>query len=81
MRGVSDDMGGAAAVSAQERADRAAQELATAVAEMSGAADGETVIIVRSTMDGCTVQDGLASGQLLWTWDWFKRPKTEKPDT
>ena len=71
---------GEPAVSAQERADNAACELAKAVAEMARPEDGEMVIIIRSSLGGVTVKDATASGDVLWTWDWFWRPKVDKPD-
>jgi hypothetical protein len=67
--------------SAQERADAAAGEIAKAVAEMAGSRDGEMAIIVRSSMDGASADGDRVSGDLLWTWDWFWRPKTGRETT
>ena len=65
-------------MTAQERADEAAEELVKAVAEMGGPKDGEAVVIVRFTQDASVVAGTTASGDLFWHWDWFKRLKTDK---
>ena len=65
---------------AQERANEAAGKLAAAVAELAGPEDGEMVIIVRSSVDGSVVEGTRASGDLMFTWDWFWRPKSNKQE-
>lgn len=68
-------------MSDQQDAEAAASQLAQAIARMAatppdgsgftGLPDMELIVVLRgSSMDG----------QYLWTWDWFSRPKTNKPD-
>lgn len=66
-------------MSSQEQADQLAGALAGYVAGLGGPGDGEIAIIIRVTVDGTVVSpDGVVSQDVLWTWDWFRRPKGER---
>jgi hypothetical protein len=64
----------------QSRADHLAGDLARAIADLAASPDdGEMVAIVRISQNDSARDGGTIRSNLLWTWDWFWRPKTDKP--
>ena len=62
---------------AQEQADKAAQELVTAVAQMAVPGDSEIVILLRGSLMG-SPGDG---SDIFYSWEWFCRPEERAPET
>jgi len=57
---------------AQERADQAAKELMTAIAEMAVKGDSEIVVLMRGHVTDSTDREA----DLFYSWEWFCRPET-----